>query len=73
MVYSLAMITLPIFAYFVSYSFYDFLRFEKPSIYSAITAVIVVHIILCAFVYKAYQEDKKITAVEKEKVAEKTD
>jgi len=73
--YSIAMVSLPIVTYFgTRHVLHNFTNPQSANIYSAISAVIVVHIILFAFVYKAFKEDKQITTKEKlSKLTEKTD
>lgn len=66
--YSLLMITLPITAFFVSQYVIDHYFSVSTSnsyIYSTAFSVIVIHIILGLFVYKAYKEDR-VAPVEKE-------
>jgi hypothetical protein len=46
---------------------------QSANIYSAISAVIVVHVLLFAFVYKAYKEDKHYAKEKLSKLQEKTD
>lgn len=67
--YSLMMVTLPITAFFLSQYIIDNYFHAQTSnsyIYSTACSVIVIHIILGLFVYKAYKEDRVTTAVEKE-------
>ncbi|CAG2114556.1 unnamed protein product [Medioppia subpectinata] len=71
--YSIAMVTLPIAAYFLSRPVFETFT-QSANIYSAIAAVVVVHIILFGFVYIAYNEDKNLTQTDKTaKSAAKTD
>ena len=64
--YSIAMVSLPIAAYFTSKSILDTLTDKQSAnIYSAIAAVIVVHVILFFFVYIAYSEDKQLSKPDK--------
>lgn len=66
--YSILMITLPITAFFVSQYIIDHYMNTSTSnsyIYSTACSVIVIHIILGLFVYKAYKEDK-VAPIEKE-------
>ncbi|XP_054159806.1 vacuolar ATPase assembly integral membrane protein vma21-like [Oppia nitens] len=59
--YSIAMVTCPIGGYFLSRPLFELVTSgQSVNIYSAITAVIIVHIILFMFVYIAYNEDKKL-------------
>ncbi|XP_052089767.1 vacuolar ATPase assembly integral membrane protein vma21-like [Mytilus californianus] len=62
-VFSLAMITLPIFLYFISKSFFfeAFLGMssENSYFYAAFVAIGTVHIILGLFVYRAFTEDSE--------------
>jgi hypothetical protein len=72
--YSIAMISLPIIAYFASRNLLQLITTpQSANVYSAISAVIVVHILLFAFVYKAYQEDKQYAREKLSKLQEKTD
>ncbi|CAG2180606.1 unnamed protein product [Oppiella nova] len=73
--YSIAMVTLPIAAYFVSRHVLElFISGQSANIYSAISAVIVVHIILFGFVYIAYNEDKQLAQTDRPtKTPTKTD
>ncbi len=72
--YSIAMVSLPIVAYFLSRNLLELITSaQSANVYSAISAVIVVHILLFAFVYKAYQEDKQYAKEKLSKLQEKTD
>lgn len=56
--YSLGMIILPLSSFFlVKHLLQNYFNVD-PNVYAAVAAVLVVHTILIAFVFKAYQEDK---------------
>lgn len=72
--YSLAMISLPIIAYFMSKSVLETItNRQSANIYSTIISVIVVHIVLFGFVYCAYSEDKHLSTEKISKASDKTD
>lgn len=60
-IFSLAMITMPVFLYFFSKSFVFEAIFgmssENSYFYAAFVAIITVHVILALFVYRAFTED----------------
>ncbi|KAG8187112.1 hypothetical protein JTE90_004858 [Oedothorax gibbosus] len=61
--YSIMMVTLPIFAFFVTqYGVESWLHVttSKSYIYATACSVIIIHIILGIFVYKAYKDDKVV-------------
>jgi len=72
-IYSFAMITLPIVAFFVSKAGFDAMGFEQGNIYGAACAVITVHIILFGFVYVAYEEDRNVARDKLKELSEKKD
>lgn len=56
--FTLMMVTLPIMFYFLSkYIIEDILSMSSASLYAAVVAVIIVHIVLGLFVYVAWNED----------------
>lgn len=59
--FSVAMFTLPIASYFGTLNLLEQYYGTPPSnsyIYGVITAVLVVQLIIAAYIYKAFQEDK---------------
>lgn len=60
MVYSVAIITMPIVTFFGGKNVADYFGAEEGNIYGAVAAVVAVHVILFAFVYRAFQEEKVI-------------
>lgn len=68
MVYSAAIITMPIFTFFGGKNVAEsWLGFEEGNIVGAVTAVVAVHVILFAFVYRAFQEEKVIAKEREQK------
>ncbi|KAH9392570.1 vacuolar ATPase assembly integral membrane protein vma21 [Tyrophagus putrescentiae] len=59
-VYSMAMIVLPLASYFISNSVLAarWTTDHWANIYAAIIAVLVVHVVLFSFVYQAYSDDQ---------------
>ena len=67
--YSLAMITVPISIYFLlKNSLESFISKQSASIYSIVGSVLTIHVILFGFIYQAFNEDKKVS-----KAPEKTE
>ena len=67
--YSLAMITVPISIYFLlKNSLESFISKQSASIYSIVGSVLTIHVILFGFIYQAFKEDKKVS-----KAPEKTE
>jgi len=61
MIYSTAIITMPIATFFgVKSGVETFMPDAEGNVYGAIASVIIVHVILFAFVYRAFQEEKVI-------------
>lgn len=61
MLYSTAIITMPIVTFFgVKTGVEAFMPDAEGNVYGAIASVIAVHVILFAFVYRAFQEEKVI-------------
>lgn len=60
MVYSTLIITAPIFTFFGAKHVAETLWTDEGNVYGAVSAVIVVHVVLFAFVYRAFQEEKVI-------------
>lgn len=63
-VYSIGMITLPIGAFFTTKWFAEKFVVQEPrdaNMYAVVGSVLTVHIILFAYIYKAFQEDKIIS------------
>lgn len=59
-IYSVAIIILPIVIFYTGKSLSEtFIKGAEGNIYGAISAVIGVHVILIAFVYRAFQEEKQ--------------
>jgi len=60
-VYSVAIITMPIAVFFGTKSLVEIVSpTAEGNLWGAVTSVITVHIVLFAFVYKAFQEEKKV-------------
>ena len=67
--YSLAMITVPISIYFLlKNSLESLISKQSASIYSIVGSVLTIHVILFGFIYQAFNEDKKVS-----KAPEKTE
>ena len=67
--YSLAMITIPISVYFLlKNSLESIISKQSASIYSIVGSVLTIHVILFGFIYQAFKEDKKVS-----KAPEKTE
>lgn len=60
-IYSLAMFTLPVASYFGTIRVFDeYFNIPKSEsyIYAVVVAVVVVHIIIIAYIYKAFHDDQ---------------
>lgn len=69
-IYSVAVITVPIGIFFLTKSMAESMTPASDSnIIGAVASVIAVHVVLFAFVYKAFQEEKSLARQQ----AEKTD
>lgn len=67
--YSLAMIVLPLATYFMSNHILANVTTDHwANIYAAVISVVVIHFVLFAFVYQAYNEDR---STEKRELEEK--
>lgn len=59
--FSIAMFTLPIASYFATIRFFE-KYYDIPStesyIYAVVVAVIMVHLVIVAYIYQAFREDK---------------
>jgi hypothetical protein len=60
MVYSFAIITMPIATFFGMKQLAEAFWTDEGNVWGAVSAVVAVHIILFAFVYRAFQEEKVI-------------
>ena len=68
--YSIAIIAGPILTFFIFKSLAESLSItDQGNIYGAVAAVVTVHVVLIAFVVRAYKEEQSIST----KVAEKKD
>lgn len=69
-IYSVGIFVVPITAFFATQRIVEMVSpTSDANVWSAVMAVIALHVILFAFVYKAFQEEKKVAA----KVSEKKD
>jgi len=59
--FSLAMFTLPIASYFATIHYLDEyfnIPYSDSYLYGVVSAVLVVHLIIAAYIYRAFNEDK---------------
>lgn len=66
-IYSVAIITMPIIVFFGTKQIAEATVTNEGNIYGAVAAVIAVHVVLFAFVYKAFQEEKALAKEQAQK------
>lgn len=60
--YSIAMIAGPIVSFFLAKNLSELFITDNGNIYGAVVAVITVHVVLIAFVMKAFKEEQSLAA-----------
>lgn len=66
--YSIAMIAGPIVVFFLCKSLPELLNItDDGNIYGAVAAVVTVHVVLIAFIIRAYKEEKSVSKVSEKK------
>jgi len=67
MVYSTLIITSPVFAFFATKPIAEMLWTNDGNTAAAVVSVIVLHVVLFAFVYRAFQEESTSAAIGQQK------